>query len=352
MKIGLAGPRLGGKSTLFAAITGHAPDPTRASGQGPVPGVVPVEDPRLDYLTSVFKPRKHTPAQLEVLDFPGLDLGETSEHKKRIMAQLREVDALILVFAAYAEGQTLEQAAESYDTVKTEFLFADLEMMDKRIEKLRVSVTKASKTQEQDQRELVLLERLKKEAEAKESLAGAEMDATEQKLVRSFAFLIQKPLLVVLNVADPPKGALPDAVKKRCPDAIRLSAKLEQEIGELAPEERGAFLKEMELEEAAARKLVREVYRLLGLCSFFTVGEDECRAWTIPVGENVVIAAGKIHSDLARGFIRADVYSFDDFQAHGSEKVLRAKGLIRSEGRDYTVQDGDIVHIHFNVSKR
>lgn len=352
MKIGLAGPRLGGKSTLFAAMTGHAPDPARASGQDPVPGVMSVQDPRLDHLTSVFNPRKHTPAQLEVLDFPGLDLGETSEHKKRIMAQLREVDALILVFAAHAEGDTLEQAAESYDTVKTEFLFADLEMMNKRIEKLRVSVTKASKMQEQDQRELALLERLQKEAEAKESLAGTEMDANEQKMVRSFAFLIQRPMLVVLNVAEPPRGELPDAVKKRCPDAIRLSAKLEQEMTEIPQEEREAFLKELGLEEAAAHKLVREVYRLLGLCSFFTVGEDECRAWTIPVGENVVTAAGKIHSDLARGFIRADVYSFDDFQANGSEKALRAKGLIRSEGRDYTVQDGDIIHVHFNVSKR
>lgn len=352
MKIGLAGPRLGGKSTLFAAITGHTPDPARASGQGLIPGVVPVQDPRLHHLTSVFKPRKETPAQLEVLDFPGLDLGETSEHKKRIMAQLREVDALILVFAAYAEGDTLEKAAEAYDAVKTEFLFADLEMMDKRIEKLRASVTKASKTQEQDQRELVLLERLKKEAEAKESLAGTDMGANEQKMVRSFAFLIQKPMLVVLNVAEPPTGELPDAVKKRCPDAIRLSAKLEQEVTELPREERQAFLKELGLEEAAAHKLVREVYRLLGLCSFFTVGEDECRAWTIPVGENVVSAAGKIHSDLARGFIRADVYSFNDFQAHGSEKALRAKGLIRSEGKEYTVQDGDVIHVHFNVSKR
>ena len=352
MKIGLAGPRLGGKSTLFAAITGQASDPARASGHGPVPGVVPVQDPRLDHLTAVFKPRKHTPAQLEVLDFPGLDLGETSEHKKRIMAQLREVDAIILVFAAYAEGHTLEQAAESYDAVKTEFLFSDLEMMDKRIEKLRSSVTKSTKTQEQDQRELILLERLKKEAEAKESLAGIEMDANEQKMVRSFAFLIQKPILVVLNVAEAPTGALPDAVKKRCPDAIRLSAQLEQEITEISPEERGAFLKELGLEEAAAQKLVREVYRLLGLCSFFTTGEDECRAWTIQVGENVVSAAGKIHSDLARGFIRADVYSFNDFLEHGSEKALRAKGLFRSEGRDYSVHDGDVMRINFNVSKR
>ena len=352
MKIGLAGPRLGGKSTLFAAITGHAPDAARASGQGPVPGIVRVQDPRLDHLTSAFKPRKHTPAQLEVLDFPGLDLGETSEHKKRIIAQLREVDAIILVFAAFAEGETLETAAESYDTVKTEFLFSDLEMMDKRIEKLRVSSTKPSKTQEQDQRELVLLERLKKEAETKESLAGIEMDANELKMVRSFAFLMQKPILVVLNTAEAPTGELPDAVKKRCPDAIRLSAKLEQEVTELPAEERGTFLKELGLEEAASGKLVREVYRLLGLCSFFTTGEDECRAWTIPVGENVFSAAGKIHSDLARGFIRADVYSFEDFREHGSEKALRAKGLIRSEGRDYTVQDGDIVHIHFNVSKR
>lgn len=352
MKIGIAGPRFSGKSTLCAAVTGQPPDPSKAAAGAPVLARVLVPDPRLDHLSAVFQPKKHTPATLDLLDFPGFDLGETSEHKRQTLAQLREMDALVLVFGAFAPDESLEKAADAWDAVRTEFFFADLEIVEKRIEKLKVSVTKPTKTQEQEKRELALLQRLRVEAEQRETFAGIPLDGAEQKMIRGFCFLSQKPSIGVLNTADAPDGELPASVASKCAGALRLSAKLEQEIAELAPSDRAPFLKELGLEETAGQRMVREVYRLLGLCSFFTTGEDECRAWTIQAGDDAVTAAGKIHSDLARGFIRAEVYRYEDFKTHGSEKTLKAKGLLRSEGKEYVVQDGDVLHILFNVSGR
>jgi len=352
MKIGIGGPRLGGKSTLFAAMTGQAPDPARAAGVAGVLARVAVPDARLDHLSSVFKPKKHTPAQLDVIDFPGFELGDASEHKRQILAQYRETDALILVFGAYAEGEGLAKAAETWDAVKTELFFADLDILDKRIEKLRGSVTKPTKTQEAEKKELALLTRVREEAERRETLAGIPLDAAEEKLLRSFAFLSQKPTIVVLNEKEAPAGDPPAEVRARCPGAVRLSAKIEQEIAELPPEDRAPFLKDLGLDEPAGHRMIREIYALLGLASFFTTGEDECRAWTIRAGDNAVTAAGKIHSDLARGFIRAEVYNYESFRELGSEKAVKAKGLLRMEGKDYIVKDGDILHILFNVSGR
>jgi GTP-binding protein YchF len=352
MKIGIAGPPFGGKSTLFTAVTGQAPDPAKSAGTGGVLARVNVPDPRLDRLTAAFKPKKHTPAQLDVVDFPGFELGDSSEHKRQILAQLREMDAVVLVFGAYAEGDTVEKAAEVFDTVKTELFFSDLEILEKRIEKLRVGVTKPTKTQELEKRELAVLERVKGEAEKRETFAGIPLDAAEEKLLRGFAFLSQKPTIVVVNEKDTPAGEPPPGLKSRCPGAIRLSAKLEQEIAELAPADREPFLKDLGLSEPAGPRLIREIYALLGLLSFFTTGEDECRAWTIRAGDNAVTAAGKIHTDLAKGFIRAEVYPYASFEELGSEKAVKAKGLLRMEGKDYVVKDGDVLHILFNVSGR
>jgi len=352
MKIGIAGPPFGGKSTLFQAMTGQAPDPAGSAGATGVLARVTVHDPRLDHLSSVFKPKKHTPAHLDVVDFPGFELGDTSERKKQVLAQLRDMDALILVFGAFGEGESPARAAEAYDAVKVEFFFSDIEILDKRIEKLRVGVTKSTKTREAEAKELELLERVRGEAEKRETLAGIRLEPAEEKILRGFAFLSQKPTIVVINEKDAPAGDLPPEVKARCPGAVRLSAQLEKEIAELAPEEREPFLKDLGLDEPVGRRMVREIYRLLGLLSFFTTGEDECRAWTIRAGDNAVAAAGKIHSDLARGFIRAEVYSYDSFRELGSEKAVKAKGLLRTEGKDYVVKDGDILTVLFNVTGR
>jgi GTP-binding protein YchF len=352
MKIALAGPRFSGKTTLFAAVTGLPLDPAKAAAITGVLSRVNVPDPRLDRLAEVLKPKKHTFAQLDLLDFPGIDLGETSEHKRQLLAQLREMDALVLVVGAYAEGESLAKAAGMVDAVRTEFFFSDLDILEKRIEKLKASVTRPTKTQELEKKELALLERLRAEAERRETLAGIALDANEEKFLRGFAFLSQKPMRVVLNEKDVPPSELPPDVQSKCPGALRLSAKLEQEIAELPSEERAPFMKELGLVEPAGPRLIRSIYALLGLQTFFTTAGDECRAWTIRKGDNAVTAAGKVHNDMAAGFIRAEVYPFDDFMSHGSEKALRSKGLIRAEGRDYLVKDGDILHILFNVSGR
>lgn len=352
MKIGIAGPPFSGKSTLFQAMTGQAPDPSKAAGAAGVLARVTVHDPRLDHLSSVFKPKKHTPAQLDVVDFPGFELGDSSERKKQVLAQLRDMDAIILVFGAFGEGESPSRAAEAYDAAKVEFFFSDIEILDKRIEKLWVSAAKVTKTQEAEKKELELLDRIRKEAEERETMAGIRLDAAEEKMLRGFAFLSQKPTIVVINEKDAPAGELPPEVKARCPEAVRLSAQLEKEIAELAPEEREPFLRDLGLDEPVGRRMVREIYKLLGLLSFFTTGEDECRAWAIKAGDNAVVAAGKIHSDLARGFIRAEVYPYDSFKELGSEKAIKAKGLLRMEGKDYIVKDGDVLTILFNVGGR
>ncbi len=352
MKIGIGGPQFSGKSTLFTAMTGQAPDPARAAGASGVLARVSVPDARLDHLADVFKPKKRTYAQLDVVDFPGFELGDRSEHKRQIIHQYRETDALILVVGAYAEGEGLAKAAEAYDALKTELFFSDLDILERRIEKLKVSVTKPTKSQEQEKKELPLLERVRAEAEKRETLAGIPLDPNEEKTLRSFSFVSQKPTIVVLNEKDAPAGEPPPEVTARCPGAIRLSAQLEREIAELPPEDREAFMKDLGLTEPVGYRMIREIYRLLGLASFFTTGEDECRAWTINAGDDAVTAAGKIHSDLARGFIRAEVYTYDHFKEHGSEKALKAKGLLRMEGKEYRVKDGDIFHVLFNVSGR
>lgn len=352
MRIGLTGPPFGGKTTLFRTLTGLDPDPSQASDPSGVAACVPVPDPRLDYLSSVFRPRKHTPAQLEFVDFPGLVPGSESERKRQILARLREMDALVLVFDAFSEGASPVRALEAWDLLKMDFLFSDLDILGKRIEKLRAGASRPSRTREAEQRERALLERVREEAERRETLAGLALDPAEEKLLRGFSLLSSKPFLVVVNEKEPPGGDPPAELKVRCPAAIRLSAKLEKEIAELSPAERDLFLRELGIAEPAGCRLVREVYRLLGLISFFTTGEDECRAWTIRAGDDVVTAAGRIHSALARGFIRAEVYSYDAFRELGSERAVRARGLLRTEGKGYLVKDGDVLTILFNVGGR
>lgn len=352
MRIGIAGPPFGGKTTLFRAVTGLDPDPARASDPSGVVACVPVPDPRLDHLSSVFRPKKHTPAQLEFVDFPGLEPGGESERKRQILARLREMDALVLVFGAFGEGASPVRALEAWELLKMDFLFSDLEILGKRIEKLRAGAARPSRTREAEQKELALLERVRGEAERRETLAGIPLDPAEEKLLRGFSLLSSKPFLVAINEKEPPAGDPPPELKARCPGAIRLSAQLEKEIAELPPAERGPFLRELGIDESAGPRLVREVYRLLGLISFFTTGEDECRAWTIRSGDDVVTAAGRIHSDLARGFIRAEVYPYEAFRELGSEKAVKARGLLRTEGRGYIVKDGDVLTILFNVGGR
>jgi len=229
-----------------------------------------------------------------------------------------------------------------------ELLFADLDQVIGRIAKLEASIKKPTAKRDEYLREMELMKRLEAALEAEKPISDAIGSEAEGKLVRSFAFLSQKPLLVVRNLSeDAVRGASEEAVGGV--ECLPLSAKIEEEIAELPPEERGVFLADLGASESARDRLIRACYRKLNLVSFLTTGEDEVRAWTIPAGADAVTAAGEIHSDIARGFIRAETVSYDDLRAAGDMKAAKAAGKIRLEGKTYVVRDGDIINFRFNV---
>ncbi|MGE0430937.1 MAG: DUF933 domain-containing protein [Planctomycetota bacterium] len=350
MKVALVGPPMSGKSTLFAAVTGIEPDPGRSHGGKPQPGNVKVPDERLDRLAAHYKPKKLTHAVVELLDFGGVEPGARTEHIKQMFGTMRDMaDCLAVVCPAFG-GATADDAVKTWNAMKSELLFADLEVIEKRIGKLKASANRPTKTQDADKKELALLEQIQAHLEEHETWEGFELDDIQDKMIRGFRFLAQKPAIAVINADEPasidPAKLLPAAEAKH---AMVVNADIEKELGSMEPADREEFLKEMGLSEPAGPRMIEAAYDALGLMSFFTVGEDECRAWTINRGDNAVAAAGRIHSDLARGFIRAQVFAYDDFVAYGDEKEVKAKGRLREEGKDYIVHDGDIINIRFSV---
>jgi GTP-binding protein YchF len=347
MQVALVGPPLSGKTSLFQAVTGVAPDPSKYHGATPQPGRVEVPDPRLSVLSDHYQPKKTTPAMLDVLDFAGIEPGSRTENVKRILGSVRDADALVVVLPAYDDVAAVTKA---WEDMHGEFLFGDLEVIEKRIGRLEQNLKRPMKNKEDDQRELELLNSIREHLENTETWAGIELDERQEKTIRGYAFLLQKPLIPVINANEPgdvdPASLLPADAAAR---ALVLNAEVERDVAELPEAEQGEFLAEFGITEPAAPRVVRAAYDALGAMSFFTVGEDECRAWTIQRGDDAVTAAGKIHTDLARGFIRAEVFTYDDFVEHGDEKSVKAAGKHRLEGKDYTVQDGDILNIRFSV---
>ena len=350
MRVALVGPPLSGKSTIFAAITGVEPDPSRSYGNKPQPGNVKVPDARLDKLAEHYQPKKLTHAVIELLDFASVEPGARTENIKQMFGTMRDMaDCLAVVCPAFGGGST-DDALKAWNAMLSEFLFADLEVIEKRVAKLKASANRPTKTQDADKKELALLEMIQAHLEENESWEGLELDDIQEKTIRGFRFLAQKPVIAVINADEPGKIDVtkllpPDAAKH----ALALNADIERELGGMDEADRQEFLKEMGLTEPAGPRLIKAAYDALGLQSFFTVGEDECRAWTINVGDNAVAAAGRIHSDLARGFIRAVVFAYDDFVEFGDEKTVKAKGRLREEGKDYIVKDADIINVKFSV---
>jgi len=232
--------------------------------------------------------------------------------------------------------------------LKDEMLFSDLEQVAARAEKLQAALKKPTPQREEQARELALMDRLRQTLEAEKPLTQAVSSEAEEKMVRAFAFLTLKPTLVVVN-CDEDAAAQPGPAEVGGYPAIRLSAKIEEEIALLPPAERGEFMTDLGIAEAAGDRLARACHRGMNLISFFTHGDKEARAWTVPAGTDAVTAAGEIHTDMARGFIRAEVIAFDDLKAAGSEKAARAAGKYRLEGKSYLVQDGDVIHFRFSV---
>ncbi len=357
MKIALAGLPFSGKSTLLRSLTGGG-----RGGEVERPGaerlaVVKVPDPRLDRLTEVYKPKKKVPAAIEFVDVPGLgfDTESARTESARHMPTLRQSDALVVVLRAFqnpdvfAYRERVDPLAD-WRELHSEFLLSDLQTVTNRIERLKVSLTKPSRTRAMEH-ELALLERCAEALENEKPLSGV-VSGEEEKQLRSFALLTQKSIVVVRNLGEDQLGAsppVPDPLRDASAEVLDLAATLEAELAELGPEEEAEFCRELGIAEPAVNRLARACLAACRMIVFFTYGDDECRAWPVPAGSDAVTAAGTIHSDLARGFIRAEVVHWDDFARHGDVKGARDAGKFRLEGKSYVVQDGDLFIVRFAV---
>ncbi len=359
MKIGLVGLPKSGKTTLFNLLTGSQVATSRYdTGRTELhTGIARVPDERVDRLTGIFQPKKTTFATFEVVDLAGIAKGERGGLETK---EFRNADALLHVVRAFADD-ALGAADPKRDIVdlETELILSDLEVVERRLERLEASIKKRRtdvEVKEQD-----VLRRAKEKLESETPLRSAGLTDDDARAIRGFTFLSQKPILHCLNVDEKAIGegdrvveryGLADIARQPGTRVAWVSAVLEAEVAQLAGEEQQAFLADLGLAEPAIRRLLRECFALLGLVCFFTVGDDEVRAWPIPAGTRAQDAAGTVHSDIARGFIRAEVTAYDEIiAANGSFADIRAKGHLRLEGKDYPVRDGEICHFRFNVAK-
>lgn len=353
MKLAIVGARGAGKSTLFHAFTGAAPIPP-ANPKDPALSVVKVRDERLERLRDMYRPRKFTPAAVTVCDFPGLPGQDDTTGVKlsELLAAAREADGIIVCVRGFEEptypyANPRADPRREVNDVVAELVFADLEMAARRLEKL---AKKGGNRDADENREFAALERVHAVLEAGDPVKSAELTEQERKLLKGFRFLSEKPWVLVLSLPDDGGDAsVLDSLEGPFDARTTLRAKLEAEVADLDPEDRQVFMQELGIEQLASDAILATAFRGLGTIVFFTTGEDECRAWQIVGGANAVEAAGAIHSDLARGFIRAEVYHFDDLMAAGDEAGVKKSGKFRLEGKDYVVRDGDILHVRFSV---
>jgi GTP-binding protein YchF len=356
MRVALIGPPYSGKSTLFAAVGeagGSHIDISRPDQ--PHLAVVKVPDERLVWLSELYKPEKTTFAELEFLDLPGMDLTDdgTRAKSRQHWAAMRQSDMLVAVVRGFASDSVPPyrdrvNPESDAEELQGEMLFADLDGVMNRVERLEAQIKKPV-NRTALQKELGLMQRLQDALENEQPIRSAVKNAEEEKAIRSFAFLSLKPQLIVIN-CDEDAAAEPVSEPVAGQEAMRLSANLELDLARLSPEDRQAFLEDLSLDSCAGERLVRACYHKLDLITMFTSGEDECKAWTLPAGCDAVTAAGAIHSDIARGFIRAETMSYADFRAaNGDVKAVKAAGKTRLEGKEYVVQDGDIINFRFNV---
>lgn len=356
MKTALLGLSQSGKSTIFSAISGKAIPPI---GVGAIEeAIVPVPDERLVWLEKLYKPRKTVRATIDVLDLPGFSF--TDEHgratARRLIGQIRTVDMLVLVVRAF-ENPSVPPYRNSIDPkrdlaeLQTELLLSDLELVTTRIEKLEKQVHKPTKTQAHDKAELAVQKKLQEAIEAEKPISSVIQTEEELAIIKSLGFLTLKPMAVVINVGEDQLDKSFDLgeVMGGAVPMVTMCAKLEHELAQLDEESRVAFKADLGITESAAEKFVQICYSALGLISFLTVGDDEVRAWPIRKGTIAWDAAGKVHSDIKRGFIRAETMAYDDLKALGDEKAVKAAGKMRLEGKEYVVRDGDIINFRFNV---
>jgi len=347
MRLGIIGLPRSGKTTIFRALAADAAG-AQARGRASV-GVVKVEDERLEALAGLCKPKKLTAATIEFVDLPAA--AEPRRSAEESFAELRQTDALLHVLRAFEDPGVPHpdgavDPARDYRRMTSEMILADLGVVEKRMEGLQKSSRHAAPGQAQEKRELELLAECREFLERERLLREAEfLKGEEEKLLRGFTFLTRKPEVIAVNLGETQEE--PGGFDETRSFFVR--GKIECEIAQLAADERGQFIKEMGLPAPAIRRLAKLCYRAAGLRSFFTTVGDELRAWTIRSGGTALEAAGLIHSDMARGFIRAEVVGCGEFLASGGHKGARAAGTLRVEGREYEIRDGDVVNIRFNV---
>ena len=351
MQIGIIGLPQTGKTTIFHALAGgEKAVATFSSGLLKIQtAVTAVPDLRVDRLSAMFNPRKTIYAQVTYADIGGLEKGVgRSGLPGPFVNQLGQMDAFLHVLRAFEDpavphGEGSIDIARDLSIVDTEFLLNDLGSVERRLERLEQSIKKGASDREQAAKEKALFERMHDWLEAEKPLRALAMTHEEEQSTRGYGLLTLKPTLIVVNAGDDGAPALEAAQAKTA--VVTLNGRLEREIAELSTEDAAVFMQEFGLGELSRSKVIHLSYELLGLQSFFTVGEDEVRAWTLRKGAHAVEAAGEVHTDLAKGFIRAEVVAFQDLVDLGGMNEAKTKGKLRLEGKDYVVKDGDIVHI-------
>ncbi len=357
MKTGIIGLPQVGKSSLFRILTRtHLSEHAFANPREAHVGVAKVPDERLDKLAALYHPKKLTHASVEYVDVGAI--GQEALKETAYLGHLRQVDALIHVLRAFADDAIPHvgpiDPLRDIKNVEFDLMVSDLGQIEKRLERLEKDLKKMRSPELEKENELLL--KAKAHLESEKPLRELEMSAEDKKRVRGFMFLSEKPMLYVLNIGESPqlgkdleaavaKYKLTDVAALPNAGATAICGKVEAELSEMSDEDAAEFLASYGLKESGLARLIRTSYHLLGLMSFFTAGEDECRAWTIPLNTRAVNAAGAIHSDLERHFIRAETIRWDELLEAGSEANARAKGTLRLEGKDYIVQDGDVMHI-------